>query len=151
MIQTNLGKLIAQCLEKELKIKLEREFLMHGMEKIDYFYESKKLRILVEVELRRQDPVNNVVKAWKILEGVKNEKQSFLLHFFSGKYSRTHSKYLNAVFIGNKMQEARIAYYTPILLKAKPPSGSYGIFPMSDEDKKDVIEKIRELRQIIKL
>ena len=88
MIQANLSKFIAQCLEKELKIKLEKEFLMHGMEKIDYFYESKKLRILMEVELRRQDPVNNVVKAWKILEGVKDEKQSFLLHFFSGKYSR---------------------------------------------------------------
>lgn len=145
--QMNLSTFIAQCIQHEFNITLEREASLMGLEKVDYLYESDTLRLIIEIELRRQDPVNNVSKCWKILETLRDTRQTVLVHFFSGKYLKTTSKYDNAIFIGSKMKEQGIADYNPILLLAEPPVGSYGKFVLDQNEKQDIRQKIAKLHE----
>ena len=58
----------------------------------------------MELESRREDPVNNVVKAWR--QACENSSESFsLFHVFSGFYKSRSAKRDNARFVGERLNE----------------------------------------------
>jgi hypothetical protein len=62
--------------------------------------------IRIELERRREDPVNNVAKAWRQANENPSEPPFTLVHVFSGFYSSKSSKRAkmdNARFVGEKM------------------------------------------------
>jgi hypothetical protein len=79
-------------------------------------------RVLVEVELKKDNPVENVVKIWLWADRRKNKKPILFLHAFSAHYrigkstSRSRpsklkqplkvKQYERAVFIGERMRKA---------------------------------------------
>ena len=83
--------------------------------------------IRIELERRREDPLNNVVKAWR--QANENINEEFLLiHIFSGFYISKKSKYKNAIFVGKQINtwaayENRKIGYLPILLDYTPEKG----------------------------
>ncbi len=84
--------------------------------------------IRVELERRREDPVNNVVKAWRQASDNPKEQPFTLVHIFSGFYSSQAAKIENARFVGEKMNawaeaNGRRIKYVAISFDFKPPSG----------------------------
>jgi hypothetical protein len=69
---------------------------------------GKSPRVLVEVELKKDNPVENVVKIWRWANGEKNRKHILFIHAFSALYHRPAAKshppktkqYERAVFVG---------------------------------------------------
>lgn len=84
--------------------------------------------IRVELERRRQDPVNNVVKAWRHAIEDPTAPPFILVQVFSGFYSVGNGSFENARFIGDMMNawadtaNRRIAYVS-VLLDFEPPKG----------------------------
>jgi len=139
MNKTNLSDLIRKSIEKSLDIGLKKETEFRGTEKFDYFCENNKHRVFVEIELKREDPVNNIAKAWRQLDTIeKDDKKSFFIHVFSASYSESNRKYLNATFIGRKLEESGKAKYIPILIPIESPKNSKGIFKINENDKRKV-------------
>lgn len=93
--------------------------------RVDLVGEGAEAEYLLEIELRREDPVNNVVKVYRaIAEGPGQcpQKRIVLLHVFSGFYSSRPQKRKNAVFAGKKMAEAlKNIEYEPIGWSLTPP------------------------------
>jgi hypothetical protein len=83
--------------------------------------------IRLEVERRREDPVNNVVKAWR--QAAENPREAFILvHIFSGFYRSRMAKFENARFVGEMMNmwadtSGRNITYLTVLLDFEPPMG----------------------------
>jgi hypothetical protein len=91
-------------------------------------------RILVEVELRKDNPVENVVKIWRWAASEKGRKQMLFLHAFSANFVKvrkyaappTKVKQFNrAVFVGERMKADRKLGidYEWLPMKFKPPVG----------------------------
>lgn len=83
--------------------------------------------ILIEVELKRDDPVGNVVKVWKWSKEQKISNQIVLFQAFSKHYweKRTRLR-LRAEFIGKEMTEdrsIRVRYKCLPMKKYKPRKG----------------------------
>ncbi len=83
---------------------------LDGFGQIDVFGMSPKFVYIIEVELKREDPVNNVAKIYRYLDETEmyQNKRVVFIHAFSPKYLEGSflTKRLNAEFIGQKMQEA---------------------------------------------
>ena len=83
--------------------------------------------IRLEIEGRREDPVNNVGKAWR--QATENLNEAFILvQVFSGLYGRKRAKFENARFVGEMMNKwadsnGRNVRYVDILLDFEPPQG----------------------------
>lgn len=76
--------------------------------------------ILVEIELRRKNPVSNVVKIWRWHEAHRFRSKPILFQAFSGFYGAHDTHRKNAEFIGNKMENlCGISYYA-LDFKYKP-------------------------------
>jgi hypothetical protein len=93
---------------------------------VDVVGKSKNARerdVYIEVELRRGSPVVNVAKIWKRVKGGTVRKNSILVHAFSGFYSTTDARRLNAEFIGKEMERATDVAYLAIPFKYKPRKG----------------------------
>lgn len=144
----NLGDLVLDTIERQFKVKLEREHFLDGMERTDGYGRMTGFHLFVELEIRRQTPANNVVKIWRYLEK-RLRTNSILLHVFSGRYSAHRGRYANAVFLGKKMEETGLAKYVPVLIKAKPPKDSYGVFKITEEELQDVQSKISKAHETI--
>src|SRR5437660_10155430 len=57
--------------------------------------------VIVEIELRREDPVNNVAKAWRAATRDPGNQGFIFIHVFSGFYRNSkEAKRDNAAFIG---------------------------------------------------
>lgn len=84
--------------------------------------------IRVEVERRREDPVNNVIKAWRQAKESPVEPGFILVHVFSGFYASRRAKMENARFAGQMMSDwatsiGRSIKYAAILVRFTPPLG----------------------------
>lgn len=70
--------------------------------------------VLVEIELKKDNPVENVVKIWRWASKERRRKGILFIHAFSGHYKRSKVKqYERAVFIGERMAkdpQLRIEY-----------------------------------------
>ena len=83
--------------------------------------------ILVEVELKRDDPVGNVVKIWQWAQEQKSTRQILFVHAFSKHYWQRKSERAKKVrlreradFVGRQMTKAVKIKYHPILMEYKP-------------------------------
>jgi hypothetical protein len=116
---------ISDCCATELS----RETRLGNANQVDFSGRSTSLgEIRVEFERRREDPVNNVVKAWR--QAVENPTESpfTLVHVFSGFYLSKKPKVENARFIGNMMNkwaasQDRPIEYVAVLLDFEPQMG----------------------------
>jgi hypothetical protein len=84
--------------------------------------------IRVELERRREDPVNNVVKAWRQAFSNPDDPPFTIVHVFSGYYSSRRAKMENARFVGERMcawaeANGRRIKYLAIAFDFEPPSG----------------------------
>jgi hypothetical protein len=69
---------------------------------------SKRRLVLVEVELKRDDPLGNVVKIWEWAHRKKRAQPILLVQAFSKHYWQTKERQrVRAVFIGRRMREDR--------------------------------------------
>jgi len=87
--------------------------------------------IRIELERRREDPVNNVAKAWRQADENPSEPAFTLVHVFSGFYSSESKRatMVNARFVGEKMcawarANNRGIRYVAVSFDYEPPRGS---------------------------
>ena len=76
---------------------------------IDILGLSRKNIYIIELELRREDPVNNVVKVFRVIDENTSfmiDKRLYFIHVFSDFYKTHKSKRYNSVFVGEKMSKA---------------------------------------------
>jgi len=103
--------------------------------------------IRVELERRREDPVNNVVKAWRQARDNPNKAHFTLVHIFSGFYSSRRAKLENARFVGEMMSawsdgNGRSIKHVAVLFDFEPPSGDADP-TVSDAVAQQIREQIR--------
>lgn len=82
-----------------------------GFGQIDIYGETSEYAYLIEVEMRRKDPVNNVVKVYRYIEEDNSsflDKKVVFIHAFSAEYEYggKETRRKNAEFVGKKMAEA---------------------------------------------
>ena len=70
--------------------------------------------VLVEVELRRDAPALNVIKVWNWIEQKRFKRKIILIQAFSARYSKKDTLRKNSIFIGERMEFARVAKYVPM-------------------------------------
>ncbi len=118
------------AIEKYFNINLASEQKRGKANQVDFIGLSSQIgEIRIELERRREDPLNNVVKAWRQAIDNPNEQPFTLIHIFSGFYVSKKSKLENANFVGERMNEwAKITNhkirYITVLLEYTPPSGN---------------------------
>jgi hypothetical protein len=95
-----------------------------GREAVDVCGWINGRTIYVEVELRRDEPLTNVVKLWRAIEDHGHTHEVILVHAFSGHYPPTNSRRTHAEFIGRHMQRACGAAYIPIYFPFRPKKGA---------------------------
>lgn len=109
-------------LSKGIKWSSRSKFFGSSSE-IDILGICQKNIYIIELELSREDPVNNVAKIWFQLDKVKqtfSEKSIWFFHIFSKKYSSGSKKQI-AEFVGNKMaDEYGNLKYTSLTLDIVP-------------------------------
>lgn len=60
--------------------------------------------VCIEVEIRRDEPITNVVKFWRAVEKGEYTNKVILVHAFSGHFSKKNTHRVHAEFIGKHMQ-----------------------------------------------
>jgi len=64
--------------------------------------------VLIEVELKKDNPVENVVKIWRWAKEKKKKQRILFIQAFSFHYYKTKKKQYNrSIFIGERMMEDR--------------------------------------------
>jgi hypothetical protein len=122
-----LSGTVRDCIGEILSVELKSESTAGRSNRVDFA--SADGRIRVELERRREDPVNNVAKAWR--QAFENAEESFtLIQVFSGYYSKgqRRSKRDNAQFVGDKVNGwarklGRAIEYKAVFFDFEPPSG----------------------------
>ena len=113
-----ISEVTRKCLCDYFSIRLESEHLKGPANTVDFLGISPEHgEIRVELEKRRADPVNNVVKAWRQAHESPDEPSFTMIHIFSGYYRGANiSKFENARFVGERMAEygegCKIKYVT---------------------------------------
>jgi len=91
-----------------------------GHESVDATgYRKKKPAVLVEIELRHQTPLANVVKAWKRIKHKELPRNLILIQAFSANYPKKDTRRLNAEFVGQHLTETGTAKYVSMQFKYK--------------------------------
>jgi hypothetical protein len=88
---------------------------------------GERPKVLVEIELRRQTPLANIVKIWKWIDGGKLRKENItVIQAFSRYYQgRKHDPRMdNAKFIGKQMRKITGAKYIPMEPPFRPGKGA---------------------------
>jgi hypothetical protein len=83
-------------------------------------------RVLVEVELRRSDPVTNVVKVWAQITRNPPSKTLVMFQAFSAFYPKKGTQRANAEFIAKEMQKVCRIKYVPLSMDFHPGKGQAG-------------------------
>jgi hypothetical protein len=76
--------------------------------------------VLIEVELRNDAPLTNVVKIWRWIVNEKFTTEFVLVQAFSKYYKEGDTKRSNAEFVGNRMQKATKNRYLSLSFKYNP-------------------------------
>jgi hypothetical protein len=97
-------------------------------------------RILIEVELKKDNPVENVVKIWRWAKEEKKTERILFLQAFSAHYTKTKKRthkvtkrkqYDRSIFVGERMMEDRSSGlrigYKSIPMEYAPRMGRDGI------------------------
>jgi hypothetical protein len=105
--------------------------------------------IYIEVELRRDEPLTNVVKLWRAIEDDGHTNIVILLHAFSGNFPPSSARRLNAVFIGNQMQRFCGATYIPLDFPYRPRAGARVVGDYRRLAAKSLASEIRKTLQSI--
>jgi len=105
------------------------------------------LRMLIEVERLRENPVSNVVKVWQWLSGGSVPKDVVLIHAFSKSFEESKApRKERASFVGLRMiREFPTASYLQLPLNVSPKSGAKGIGGASKDHVKELVEEIRKV------
>ena len=84
-------------------------------------------KLLIEIELHREDPVSNVVKIFKWAVD-RHQKGLVLFHAFSKLYkAKKAERKKRAIFLGRIFEKQGMGRYVPLNLKYGPrPLGRYG-------------------------
>lgn len=94
-----------------------------GHESIDVMAVSRtksRKPILVEVELRKDAPLTNVVKVWRWISAEKYRAPFIFVQAFSKYYKEGDTKRANAEFIGGQMHRTTSNTYLPISFDYSP-------------------------------
>ncbi|MGD0545524.1 MAG: hypothetical protein ABSB65_14035 [Candidatus Acidiferrales bacterium] len=116
----------------------------HGREAVDVYGKMTDKPIYIEVELRRDEPLTNVVKLWRAIEKDSHTKEVILIHAFSGNYPQSDTHRLNAMFIGEKMQHSCGATYVPLDFPYRPRKGATVVGDYRRRAAKSLASLIRE-------
>ncbi len=81
---------------------------------------AKGKLVYIEVELRRDEPLTNIVKLWRAIEEKKHSKRVILVHAFSGHFPSKNTHRKNALFIGKHMQRSCNVKYLPLYFGYRP-------------------------------
>ncbi len=121
---------------KDMKSELERKTGPHwkcggrvgsGREAVDVCGELNGAKVFIEVELRRDEPVTNVLKFWRAAKGRRRPKNAILIHAFSSHYDpknkRPNTHRANAEFIGKQLQRVTGIRYASFSFKYRPTKG----------------------------
>jgi len=95
-----------------------------GREAVDVCGKMTDKAIYIEVELRRDEPLTNVVKLWRAIERDGHTNEVILVHAFSGNYPPNDAHRLNAMFVGEQMQRSCGATYVPLDFPYRPRKGA---------------------------
>lgn len=128
---------VARILNDTTPIRWRAEQNIHRRTRIDVFGDDGQRVYLVEIEMRREDPVNNVIKIWRWIEESPTKgqpKRAVLFQVFSAFYERRRAKMENAQFAGRKMAEdLECIQYRAISWDLNPPVGGE-TFPQDTDD-----------------
>lgn len=128
---------MAEILNKSISVKWRTEERIKGGVRIDLLGEGVKALYLLELEMRREDPVNNVVKLWRTIEEClrgRMLRRIVLIQVFSAFYKPGSAKKANATFAGTKMAEAlRNAQYKTFDWDLTPPVAGK-VFPQDTDE-----------------
>lgn len=94
-----------------------------GHESVDIVGRPKKSGakvVLVEVELRKDAPLTNVVKVWRWIEEKQFKERFIFVQAFSRYYREGDTKCKNAEFLGRRMQNATGNAYIPMSFEYNP-------------------------------
>jgi hypothetical protein len=149
---------LTECVKRtiERKYGVTLSPLKFGPSEVDFAARLPDGRyLIIEHERRREDPVNNVAKVWRhwaeSRDGAHDAEGIFFVHIFSGYYNKG-TKYQNAKFIGEKLEEwgkgvgVKISY-TALAYKLKPDPGDSD--PFLSPEQRDELEK--ELLRVLPL
>jgi hypothetical protein len=76
--------------------------------------------VYVEIELRRDEPLTNVVKIWRAIEVGGHTNDVILVQAFSGHYREGNTHRTNAEFIGKHMEASCGAKYVALSFPFRP-------------------------------
>ena len=149
-----LSDVVRTCVNEAFSARLESEWTAGPSNRVDFSGNSPRHgKIRVELEKRREDPVNNVAKAWR--QACEKTEESFtLVHVLSGYYSSRSSrraKRANAQFVGERINEwaeanRREIRYQAVSFDFEPPSGDPDRH-LSDTEAKQIRDQIcRQLK-----
>jgi hypothetical protein len=144
-----LSDYIHSVLAAHLGIDLEKEVSLGTANQVDYFGVSDVHgTIRVEIERRREDPLNNVVKAWRQTFDASMDDDFTLIHIFSGFYQKSKiTKRLNAEFVGQRLvdwatEQGRTIQYWSIGLSFCPPRGDADP-ELTEEEQVEIAQEIQ--------
>jgi len=80
--------------------------------------------VYIEIEMRRDEPITNVVKLWRAIESGGYTNKLILLQAFSGHFPSKNTHRVNAEFIGEHMQESCGIRYISVPFKYRPKKGA---------------------------
>ena len=80
--------------------------------------------VCIEIEIRRDEPVTNVVKFWRAVEKREYTNKVILVQAFSGHFSESNTHRVHAEFIGEHMQESVGVRYLSVPFKYQPKKGA---------------------------
>ncbi|MHA1343379.1 MAG: DUF7664 domain-containing protein [Promethearchaeota archaeon] len=121
--KVSLPKPKVRNLAKELNnilsnLRWKSKYLGKGYGTVDISAECEGKIILIEVEIRRSDPVNNIVKIWRwFVNRLRNNNNIFIyvIHaFYKNYYTGKKARKFNATFIGKYFSEtnsSKIKYF----------------------------------------
>lgn len=146
VFRTYCAEKIVQGLHKQITlVKWENEKQLFDVGNIDIYGESRDHLYLIELEMRREDPVNNVVKFYRYVDRIKDrflEKRITFIHVFSLFYEKRRSKRENAVFIGEKIAKTKNVAYLILNFNLLPPVGGNDFPVETDHSLKRLIEDL---------
>jgi hypothetical protein len=144
-----LSQAVCACIGEYFSTEFAPEMRLGKANQVDFSGKCLPVgNIRIELERRREDPVNNVVKAWRQASENPGEPPFTLVHVFSGFYLSKRSKMENARFVGEKMCEWAQANghkikYVALSFDFQPPSGD-GDPSVPDVIVKQIRDQIRQ-------
>ena len=119
-----------------------------GREAVDLRGKVAGRLVYIEIELRRDEPLTNVVKLWRAIEEDSHTNKVTLVHAFSGHYPANNTHRLNAEFIGKHMEVSCGVKYVPLSFPFRPRKGTKGTWDYRRRAAISLASDIRKALQV---